>query len=83
MIGGRTDVHEQLFADDMMAHPLAHDGSDASYHVLQSILDGYTRWADLWKVKFSEDKSKIVWFSNKRKKLSRISFHLQGFDMSV
>src|ERR1700682_2574465 len=49
VIGGRTDVHEQLFADDMMAHPLAHDGSDASCHVLQSILDGYTRWADLWK----------------------------------
>ena len=83
-IGKRLDVHEQLFADDMMAHPLLSFRHDRStYSSLQDVLNGYTFWADIWRIRFSESKSKIVWFSNRRKKLSRISFQLQGFEMEA
>src|ERR1700676_2025799 len=69
-IGKRINVHEQLFADDMMAHPLLSFRHDRStYSSLQDVLNGYTCWADIWRIRFSESKSKILWFSNRQKEV--------------
>jgi hypothetical protein len=70
----RSDAKCLLYADDVALHPVL--PGLRGHAKLQSALDRVATWAIKWKVVFSQDKSSVVCFNNKKYLIDLPDFNL-------
>src|SRR6185312_6488324 len=69
-----------LYADDIAVFPLR--GGQTGELCLSAALDRITQWSNMWRVRFSADKSQCVYFHNNRAGRSPArALHVDGFSL--